>query len=48
MNFWNESLPSSAFVPHELAEELLQRPRYNTRFQGYGFNAFLRRIGDLG
>ena len=35
------------FVPLELAEELLQRPRCNTRFKGNGLDALLRQIGEL-
>jgi len=35
------------FVPLELAEELLQRPPCNTRFQGYGLDTLLGQIGEL-
>jgi hypothetical protein len=35
------------FVPPVLAEELLQRPRCDTRFQSYWFDALLGQIREL-
>ncbi len=42
-----EPIAHPVFVPLELAEELLQRPRCNTRFQSYWLDALLRQVREL-